>query len=82
MIGPNGSSTVTTAQLNQIYWAVDYIADLEDQDQTLVIEMAQAMLNDLIEGHDLKPMIDYVKRYCDVIGSAEEAEQLAADISG
>lgn len=72
--------SVTTTQLNRIYFAVDYMADLEGQDLTLVIEMSQAMLNDVIEGHGLKPLVEYVKRYCDVLDSEADAERIAGDI--
>lgn len=44
---------ITSAQLNRIYCAVDYMSNLEGQDHTLVIEMSQAMLNDVIEGRNL-----------------------------
>ena len=70
----------TTTQLNRIYYTLDYMVGLEGQDLMLVIEMAQAMLNDLIEGHGLKPMVEYVKRYCDVIDSAADAERIAGDL--
>lgn len=69
-----------TTQLMRIYAAVDYLSDLEGQDRSLVVEMSQAMLNDVIEGRDLAPMIDYIARYCDVIDSRAEAEQIAANI--
>lgn len=69
-----------TEQLNRIYQAIDYMTNLDGQDHSLVIEMSQAMLNDIIEGRDLRPMVEYVKRFCDVIDSAEDAEQIAADI--
>ena len=83
MIGPNGSGTaVTSAQLSQVYWAVEYMTNLEGQDHTLVIEMAQAMLNDLIERNRLAPMAGYVSKYCDVIDCAEDAERITADITG
>lgn len=68
------------AQLNRIYQAVDYMTNLDGQDHTLVIEMSQAMLNDLLEGRDLAPMVEYVRRFCDVLDSPEDAEQIAADI--
>ena len=45
-----------------------------------MIEMSQDMLNDVIEGHGLKPMVSYVKRYCDVIDSESDAERIADDI--
>lgn len=70
----------TPTQLNRIYQAVDYMTNLDGQDRTMVIEMSQAMLNDLIEGRGLAPMVEYVKRFCDVLDSAGDAEQIAADI--
>ena len=70
----------TTEQLNRIYAAVEYMTNLDGQDRTLVIEMSQAMLNDLIEGRDLAPMAEYVGRFCDVADSADDAERIAADI--
>lgn len=73
-------SEPTTAQLSRIYSAVEYMTDLDGQDRTLVIEMSQEMLNDVIEGRGLRPLVDYVRRYCDVIDSPEDAERIAAEI--
>jgi predicted transcriptional regulator len=73
-------SQPTTTQLNRVYWAVDYMTNLEGQDSTLVIEMSQAMINDLIERGELKPMLEYVRKYCDVIEDAEDAERIAEDM--
>ena len=54
---------------------------LDGQDSVLVIEMSQAMLNDVIEGRGLEPIVgSYVKRYCDVLDSAADAERIAGDI--
>jgi hypothetical protein len=75
----NDPAAITTL-LNRMFYAVDYMADLEGQDPVLVIEMSQAMLNDLIEGRGLKPMAEYVKRYCDVIESDADAERIAGDL--
>jgi hypothetical protein len=69
-----------TGQLNRIYAAVDHMANLESQDKGLVVDMSQAMLNDLIETGELKPMLAYVGRYCDVADGPEDAERIAADI--
>jgi hypothetical protein len=80
MAGNMNDPAGVTTQLNRIYFAVEYMANLEGQDRVLVIEMSQDMLNDVIEGHGLKPMVSYVKRYCDVIDSAAEAERIASDI--
>jgi hypothetical protein len=70
----------TRTQLARIYAAVEYLTELEGQDRTLVIEMSQDMLNDLIGRGELAPMADYIARYCDVISSRAEAEELAANI--
>ncbi len=71
------------ASLAKIEAAVEYMAfELEGQDQSLVIEMSQNMLNAVIDGVALKPMVDYVKRYCDVIDSAAEAERIAGKFLG
>jgi hypothetical protein len=70
----------TRALLNRIYAAVDYMSNLENQDQTMVSEMSQAMLNDIIETGNLRPMLEYVKRYCDVIDGPDDAERIASDI--
>lgn len=67
-------------ELNRVYAAVDHMMSLEGQGRNLVVEMSQAMLNDLIEGRGLKPLVRYVARYCDVADSAEDAERIAADI--
>lgn len=66
--------------LNRIYAAVNHISDLEGQDPTLVIEMSQAMLNDVIEHGVLDPMVDYVKMFCDVIDGPDDAQSIADDI--
>jgi hypothetical protein len=70
----------TAIQLGRIYAAVDYMSGLEGQDPVLLIEMSQAMLNDVIEGRGLEPMVEYVKRYCDVLDSSADAERIAGDI--
>jgi hypothetical protein len=75
----NDPAAVTT-QLNRIFYAVEYMSNLEGQDAGLVVEMSQAMLNDVIEGHGLKPLVSYVKQYCDVIDSEADAERIADEI--
>lgn len=76
----NPVSTPAPAQLNRIYAAVNYLADLEGQDHTLVIEMSQAMLDATINGEALLPMVEIVRRYCDVIDGPADAERIAAEI--
>lgn len=67
-------------QLNMAYGAVEYMAALDGQDRSLVIEMSQAMLNDIIETDGLAPMTEYIKRFCDVLDGPGDAERIAADI--
>lgn len=66
--------------IQRVYAAVDYLMELEGQDRAMVVEMSQAMLNDIIEESDLKPMVEYVKRYCDVYDSDDDAQRIADDI--
>jgi hypothetical protein len=66
--------------LNRIYAAVDYVSNLENQDEGLALEMSQQMLSDLINNGEIKPMIEYISRYCDVTDSAEDAQRIADDI--
>jgi hypothetical protein len=70
----------TISVLNRIYAAIEHMAELEGQDPVLIVEMSQAMINDVIETGDILSMIDYVKRYCDVIDGPEDAERIASDI--
>jgi hypothetical protein len=79
VIHVNDPAAITT-QLNRIFHAVDYMSNLEGQDPSLVIEMSQDMLNDVIEGRGLKPLVSYVRRYCDVIDSESDAGRIADDI--
>jgi len=80
MSQPSGDAAAVTTQLNRIFYAVEYMANLEGQDPALVVEMSQAMLNDVIEGHGLKPLVSYVRHYCDVIDSEADAERIAGEI--
>ncbi len=66
--------------LNRVYAAVDYISNLEGQDTMLALEMSQQMISDVINTGEIKPMIDYVRRYCDVIDGPDDAQQIADDI--
>jgi hypothetical protein len=66
--------------LNRIYAAVDYISNLDGQSEVLALEMSQQMLTDLINTGDIKPMLEYVNRYCDVIDGPKDAQRIADDI--
>ena len=72
--------TNTLELLNRIYATVDAIVNEENQDRSMVVEMSQAMLNDLIEDGELKPIVDYIKHYGTIFDNAEEAEEFAAGI--
>lgn len=74
----NGDFAAVTDQLDRLYCLVDHMANLEGQDRTLVIEMSQTMLSDVIEDV-LKPLVEYVKRYCDVIDSEADAERIVTE---
>jgi hypothetical protein len=76
----HASATAVQDILNRIYAAVDYFSNLEGQDIMLTLEMSQQMISDLIEIGEIKPMIDYVNRYCDVLDGPEDAEHIAEDI--
>jgi len=75
-----GSPAPVTVQLGQILATVDRLWDMEGQDRDLLIEMSQAMLADVAEGRGLRPIAGYVRHYCDVTGSAAEADRIAAAI--
>ena len=72
------------AALELIRAAVDYLTteDFEGQDKGLLIEMSQAMLADLIETDGLAPLAEYIGRYCSVISGPDDAERIAAEITG
>ena len=70
----------TIGQLNRIYAAVEMLSNEEGQDQTLVIEMSQQMLNDLIENGRINEMNTYIRRYADIFDSQEDADEFAAGI--
>jgi hypothetical protein len=71
---------IPVEKLQRVYAAVDYLRELEGQDLGYLVDMSQEMLNDLIESGDLKPMLIYVRRYCDVIDGPDDATRIAADI--
>jgi len=71
----------TTLQiLNRIYATVDTMSNEESQDRSMVVEMSQAMINDLIESGQIMPIVEYVKRYGTIFDNAQEADEFAASI--
>lgn len=69
------------ATLGTIRAAVDTLTVFEGQDRGLIIEMSQHMLQDVIDNGQLAPLADYIRRYCDVLDSSEEASTIAATIT-
>lgn len=67
------------SDLHLIRAASEYVSELSAQDEHLIIEMTQAMLNDAIDG-GLKPVREYVRRYCNVFSQDDECEEAAAAI--
>jgi hypothetical protein len=70
-------------QLNRVYWVVEHMTGLEGQDKMLTIEMSQAMLCDITDNGGLKPTVEYIKRYCDVLEGPDyeaDAERIAGEI--
>lgn len=66
--------------LNRIYATVDAMFNEESQDRSMIVEMSQAMINDLIESGQIMPIVEYVKRYGTIFDNAEEMEEFAAGI--
>ena len=80
---PEGNGSVTE-QLYVVRTAVEYFMTVLNEDgqtQGLTLEMSQRMLSDVIETDGLAPLVEYVKRYCDVIDGPEAAECIAAEIT-
>lgn len=67
-------------QLKTIQAAITVMADLVGQNHTLVLEMAQRMLADLLDHGELQMLDAYVRRYCDVIDDPEGAAPIVAEI--
>jgi len=74
----------TRAALVLIREAADYLASLEGQDHTLIVEMTGDMLGELLAAEsDLEQVPDiaaYVRRYCDVIDGPADADRIASAI--
>lgn len=67
-------------QLQLVYAATEFMANVDGQDAMLVIEMSQAMLSDVLNTGMLADLTGYIRRYCDVIDQVADADQIVADI--
>lgn len=68
----------------QISTIINLVADMieiEGQDRDLVLEMSQAMLTDLYTVGRLKPLREYISRYCDVADSKEDLDRIISNIT-
>ena len=78
---PQPSNTDLIQSLQTVYRAADFLRDLEGQDISLILEMSQAMINDLIEtGEFQRTLEEYVRHYCDCYESEDELAAIIADI--
>lgn len=67
--------TRTRRDIQLVNDTMGYLSDLPGQDLMLVIECGQNMLADLLGNDHIDSLVDYIKRYCDVIDNAEDAER-------
>jgi hypothetical protein len=58
------------------------MTEIENQDIDLVLEMSQAMLTDLYDVGRLKPLREYIRRYCDVADSKEDLDDIIRNLTG
>ena len=72
----------TDDMIRTVQASITVLADLEGQDHTLVLEMAQRMLADILDPdrRELLPLSKYVRHYCDVIDGPDDADPIVADI--
>jgi hypothetical protein len=70
----------TNAELGTINAAITVLCNLEGQNRTLVCEMAQAMLGDLIDMGRLESASYYVTHYCSVLDGPADAIPIVAAI--
>lgn len=66
------------ADLRLIYATVDKLTEIENRDDSMLLEMTQAMINDLIETGSIRPVADYIAHYTYM--TREECDILAAQI--
>jgi hypothetical protein len=52
-------ATIRETEIKQVMYAVDVLSNIEAQDRTLVLEMSQTMLRDIIDNGTLEPMGNY-----------------------
>jgi hypothetical protein len=73
-------ANVRETELHSIYMAINYMSNLENQDRGMVIDMSQAMIDDLITDGALSLMKNYVQQFCDVIDGQEDIDRITSEI--
>lgn len=68
-----------TDPIKTVRAAIAFLSNEEGQDRSYTLEMVEQMLFDITTGqfHELEM---YVRRYCNIITNAEEAEEIARGI--
>lgn len=72
--------TRTRRDIALVNETMGFLANLPGQDSMFVIECGQHMLADLLGNDTLDPIINYVKRYCDVSDGPEDAARFEMKI--
>lgn len=74
--------TNTEIAIRTIWHAIDVFTseDMESQDRDLTLDMTQSMLWDLVQLGHLRPTVEYVKHYSDVLDDEDGANTLATQI--
>jgi hypothetical protein len=70
-------ATIRESEIKLVMHAVDVLSNIEAQDRSLVLDMSQTMLDDLIDNGRLQPMSNY-SRFIDCCDDILETEQLLA----
>lgn len=70
--------TVMLESVMRVNATIDRLTDEENRDDSLLLEMSQAMLGDLIGTGELKPLADYIAHYTYL--TRDESVRLAAEI--
>lgn len=74
-------STLLRTELMIMRAALAYFASLPGQDDSMTLEMAESMMEDLIVNGELGEMAVYVRRYCTVIDGPDQAKLIVLGIT-
>lgn len=68
-------ATIRESEIKRAMYAVDVLLNIEAQDRTLVLEMSQTMLDDLVDNGALHAM-SYYSHFIDCTDSKDETDAL------